>query len=292
MIETVQYPTFKLEDFDPAKKKRGLSAIVRLRNEEDFAEAALHSVLPFVDEVVIVYNQCTDRTPEIVEKFAESEPQRVQAFHYVPEVFPQGSDQHRTLSPNHVSSLVHYYNFALSKASYRVSVKWDGDHIAIPEALGRVVDRLRGIESGTLSWWRSPWKRGYWWFRGINLWDEKGKIYIPKPRPTVGGKKDCGFWSVGRRRIFRHHPRFEVLHIRWLIHSFVGSLFFHVKGMKKDRGIGVYQLERNLNSPYKSIVERIWTNPELMTFADYCQSDPAARSLPHPESLGIRPLQR
>jgi glycosyltransferase involved in cell wall biosynthesis len=292
MIETVKHPIFTLEDFNPAKKKRGISAILRLRNEEDFVEAALNSILPFFDEFVIVYNQCTDRTPEIVAQFAKREPQRVRVFHYLPEVFPQGSEQHCALPPEHVSSLVHYNNFALSKASYQVCIKCDGDAIAAPEPLRRVVDRLRGLQPGTLSWWRSPWKQGFWWGSGVNLWDEKGKIYVPQSRAKVRGKRDSGFWPMGRRHIFRYHPRFEVLHTRWLIRSFVGFLFFHVKGMKKDRGVGVYQFERNPNSPYKKIVETIWTNPELMTFADYCRIEPAARELPAPESLGIRLLQR
>jgi glycosyltransferase involved in cell wall biosynthesis len=292
MIETVQHPSFKPEDFDRATKKRGISAIVRLRNEEDFVEAALNSVLPFFDEIVIVYNQCTDRTPEIVEKFARSEPQRVKAFHYVPEVFPQGSDQHRTLPPHHVSSLVHYCNFALSKVSYQVCVKCDGDAIAAPGPLGRVVERLRRIRPGTLSWWRSPWKQGFWWGRGVNLWDKDGRIYVVKSRPRVKGQRDSGFWPVGRRHIFHYHPRFEVLHTRWLIPSSVGFLFFHLKGMKRDRGIGVYQFEKNPNSPYKAKIEKTWTDPELITFADYCRTEPAARDLPDPELLGIRPLQR
>ena len=56
MIETVRDPTFKPADFDWWRKKPGISAIVRVRNEEDYLEQALHSILPFFDEFVIVYN--------------------------------------------------------------------------------------------------------------------------------------------------------------------------------------------------------------------------------------------
>src|SRR5947207_7983507 len=122
MVEIVEHPSFRIEDFDRSKKKPGVSAIVRLKNEEDYLELALASIAPFFDEIVIVYNGCTDRTPEIVERFAASD-KRVRAFHYVPEVFPPGSDMHRRLPADHVNSLVHYYNFALSKASYRVCAK-------------------------------------------------------------------------------------------------------------------------------------------------------------------------
>ncbi len=291
MIEIVENPAFKPEDFDSPKKKPGISAIVRLRNEADYLERALNSILPFFDEFVIVYNQCSDRTPEIVEKFANKEPQRVKAFHYLPEVFPQGSEQYRMLPPNHVSSLVHYYNFALSKASYRVRAKWDGDMIAAPEPFGRVIDRLRSIKPGTFSWWSSPWKMGYWWYSGVNLWDQDGQIFVVKSWPTSGSRKDHGFWPAGRRHIFRYYRKCEYLRWRWLIPKFFGFVFFHVKGMKKDRGVGVYQFEKSPNSLYKEPIERAWTNPPRITLEEYCKIEPAACSLPDPESLGIRPVR-
>jgi len=291
MIEIAENPTFKPEDFDPSRKKPGFSAIVRLRNEADYSKQALDSIFPFFDEFVIVYNQCSDRTPEIVERFANKDPQRVKAFHYLPEVFPQGSEQHRTLPANHVSSLVHYANFALSKASYQVCALWDGDMIAAPDALGQVMDRLRSLEPRTLSWWLSRWKLGYWWFKGVNLWDQDGKVFVLKSWPTSGSRKDHGFWPIGRRHIFRHYRVSLYLRTRLFIPTFVGFMFFHVKGMKKDRGIGVYQLEKNPNSRYRKRVEQFWTNPELITFEEYCQIEPRARSLPSPESLGIRPVR-
>lgn len=225
-VEIVENPSFKPEDFDPSKKRPGISAIVRLRNEADYLEQVLDSILPFFDEFVIVYNQCSDRTPEIVEAFANKDTQRARAFHYLPEVFPPASEEHRTLPANHVSSFVHYSNFALSKASYRVCTKWDGDMIAVPDALGRVADRLRTLKPGTLSWWLSPWKMGYWWFSGINLWDRDGKVFVVKPLPTSGSRKDVGFWPVWRRHIFRHHPRVEYLRTWWFKRSFVGFAFF------------------------------------------------------------------
>ena len=61
--------------------------------------------------------------------------------------------------------------------------------------------------------------------------------------------------------------------------------------MKKDRGIGIYQFEKNPDSLYRKRIEETWTNPELITFEEYCQIEPRARSLPNPESLGIRPMR-
>ncbi|HEY7322511.1 MAG TPA: hypothetical protein VIE89_33520 [Candidatus Binatia bacterium] len=292
MTEVVLNPSFNPEDFDPSRKQRGVSAILRLKNEEEYLEMALDSIRPFFDEFVIVYNQCSDRTPDIVAEFARAEPQRVKAFHYVPKVFPPGSNQHRILPSGNVHSLVHYYNFALSKVSYRVCTKWDGDMIAAPDRLGQVIKRLRTIVPGTGSWWLSPWQFGYWWYSGVNLWDEDGNIYIPMSRPAAGRRKDIGFWPVGGRHIFRHYPEAEYLRTWWLKQSFVGFVFFHMKGMKKDRGIGVYEFDKYSNSSYRERIREKWMNPDLMSFEAFCRIEPAANYLPNPESLGIRPARR
>lgn len=291
MVEVVEKPSFKIEDFDRAGKKPGLSAIVRLKNEEDFAERALQSIAPFFDEIVVVYNGCTDRTPEIVEHFAAAEPERVKAYHYVPEVFPQGSEMHRRLPADHASSLVHYYNFALSRATRRVCAKWDGDMIAAPGPFGALIERIRRARTSPLRRWTSPWCAGFWWFRGVNLVDRDGRVFVLKSHPRAGSRWDTGFWPAGRAHNFKHNPRFEILRTGATLKSFVGFLFFHVKAMKKDRGAGVYQLERNPGSFYRKYAEEM-RDPDVMTFEEYCRIEPAAQSLPDPESLGIRPLNR
>jgi glycosyltransferase involved in cell wall biosynthesis len=290
MIETVEHPRFSSPNFASRHKKPGLSAIVRLRNEADFAETSLKSILPFFDEIVVVFNDCTDRTPEIVAEFARQNPDQVRAFHYGPRVFPQGSDQHRCLPANSVHSLVHYSNFALSKASYQVRCKWDGDHVAEPKSFERVVRQLRELKVGTWAWWLSPWRVGYWWYTGVNLWDHNGQIAVPQTQPMVGRRKDNGFWPAGRWIMFKHHPTFEYLFTRLLAPKFVGCLFFHLKGMKKDRGIGVYRLVENPQSPFVHRVERRWTNPTLKSFVEFRAAEPMAQSMPIPAELGIRPI--
>ena len=61
--------------------------------------------------------------------------------------------------------------------------------------------------------------------------------------------------------------------------------------MKKERGRSVYQFDRNPDSPFRVRVEKNWMNPRLITLQEYLESNPAARSLPPPESLGIRPIR-
>ncbi|MBN1314240.1 MAG: hypothetical protein JXA42_02190 [Anaerolineales bacterium] len=241
---------------------------------------------------MIVFNQCSDRTPEIVQEFANKEPDRVKAFHYLPPVAPPAPSRHRSLSPRHVRSFVHYSNFALSKASYRVCTKWDGDMIAAPDALKRVLNDLVSLKPWTLSWCLSPWKMGYWWFCGVNLLDRDGKLMITKTLPVSGGRKDIGFWPVGKRNIFRHCPRYEYLRTWWFKPSFVGFIYFHLKGIKRDRGLDTIYQDRDTDPLVVERMNRIWNNPDIITFEEFCRNEPAARDLPHPESLGIQPFQK
>jgi glycosyltransferase involved in cell wall biosynthesis len=263
---------------------------VRLRNKEDFAERALASIAPFFDEIIVVYNGCTDRTPEIVERFTAAEPERARAYHYVPEVFPQGTEVHRRLPADHPSSLVHYYNFALSRATRRVCGKWDGDMIAAPGPFGALIEHLRRARVAAPPLDVAVVRRILVVQRREPRRQSRPDLCL-KTWPRLPGRYDCGFWPAGRAHKFKHNPRFEILRTGALIKSFAGFVFFHLKAMKKDRGAGVHQLERNPSSYYKKYAEDM-RDPEVITFEEYCRIEPAARSLPDPDSLGIRPVKR
>jgi glycosyltransferase involved in cell wall biosynthesis len=290
MIETVETPRFLNSDFAAAKKRPGISAFMRLHNEEDFAAAALNSILPFFDEIIVVYNICTDRTPDIVADFARKYPECIKAYHYVPEVFPPGSPVHSKLRANSVHSLVHYTNFAASRATRRVRCIWDGDEIAIPKTLGRVTQKLRALRPGSVDWMLSPQSWGYWYYSGVNLWDQNGVIHVPQSLPEVGQQRDHGFWPARRWHIYRRYLKGEYLFRRLMIHKWVGHLHYHVKGMKRDRGLAGFQLDKYPDSLHLPFLQKYWMKPTLKPFSEWRAQTPYAAELPDPESLGIRPL--
>ena len=291
MIETVEKPLFLNSDFAAARKRPGISAFMRLHNEEDFAAAAINSILPFFDEIIVVYNTCTDRTPEIVADFARRYPDCIKAYHYVPEVFPQGSRVHTLLPADSVNSLVHYTNFAMSKATRRIRCIWDGDEIAIPQTLGRVTEQLRALRpGGGVNWLLSPHQWGYWYFSGVNLWDQDSVINVPQSLPEVGHRREHGFWAARRWRVYRRYPKGEYLFRRLMIHRWVGHLHYHVKGMKRDRGLGGFQLDKYPDSLHLPWLQKVWMKPPLQPFSEWRRQTPSAAELPDPESLGIRPL--
>ena len=62
--------------------KPGLSGIVRAKNEASFIEACIDSCIDALDELVIVYNDCTDDTPAIVKRKAKQYPDKIKIYAY------------------------------------------------------------------------------------------------------------------------------------------------------------------------------------------------------------------
>ena len=260
---------------DPSYRAEGISAFMRLRDEEEFVEQAILSHLPFFDEIIAVHNRCTDSTPEILAKLEKLYPDKLKVYHYAPYVYPQGSKEHIALPADSPHSLVNYYNYALSKTTRKIAVKLDGDHIAIPETLSPVVAELR--EKGTAH---------FMGFRGINLArDMFGNAAVLEQRPLIGGG-DIGFFTVGKDTYFIHHENFELFNHK-MPHRLCGTLFFHCKHLKRCKGFSNYDLDDNPDSRYHAQMEWVQQHQATTPFADFAQ----AQGLTHialPESLLTR----
>ena len=257
----------------------GISGIMRLRNEEDYLGLVIESHLPFLDELIIIYNRCTDRTPEISWEYQKKFPEKIKVFKYEPYVYPQGSKEHKRLSYKSIHSMGNYSNYALSKTNFAYAIRVDGDHVAIPALFEKAVERVLKEQS----------KKYYYACRGINLWDREGNIYVNKNLPYMGGS-DHGFFPVSKDIYFKHHEIYEVL--TWKLRMIdLGPLFFHLKGMKRDRGISNYDLSENPDSFYHQLVATCYTDPELITFQDFFQNEKLNPEIPDPLDLGIMPVR-
>ncbi|MFA5599035.1 MAG: glycosyltransferase [Phenylobacterium sp.] len=268
-------------DLNLTSRQNGISAFIRTRNDGDYIEQVIKSHLPFLDEIVIVYNRCTDNTPEIVEKYQSLYPGKIKVFKYEPDVYPQGSKECQSLPPNSPHSLVNYYNYALCKTTRKIALKVDGDQIAIPSEYHKMVRFVKSMK-------KFPF---YFTFRGINLWDKNGQIYVLQNGPLT--VFDRGFFEVNNStwhildkvralELFRggnHAPK-----------KHVTPAYFHVKSMKQDRGLGNYDLQDNPDSRYHGVIEKYYTSPKVWTWAEFKKYEPQARYVIDPESLGIEPI--
>jgi hypothetical protein len=170
MTQTIETCQFSPALLAPGDRLPGVSAFRRIRNSADFLEASIRTHFEFYDEIVAVYNQCTDATPQILARLASELGPKLRVFHYLPRVSPPGSEGHTSTpgseghastpgseghastlgSEGHAStlgdaraSMVTYSNFALATTRHQWAVKLDDDYLAIPDAVGRMIDDIR-----------------------------------------------------------------------------------------------------------------------------------------------------
>jgi glycosyltransferase involved in cell wall biosynthesis len=114
----------------PLIRQTGMSAMVRVKNEEEWVEASLLSIRDAVEEIIVVDNGSTDQTPEILKRLEARLSPKMKLF------FKPGLD-HVDLS-----------NFALAQTHYRWVLKWDADFVAHttgPHRMTKLRDRIMAL---------------------------------------------------------------------------------------------------------------------------------------------------
>ena len=128
----------------------------------------MESHLPFLDELILVDNESTDKTKEICKNFKKRYPNKVKFFEYPYRVTPP-SEKNKNIPSNSVNSLAYYYNWCFSKTKYSHVMKVDDDNFLISEKMGKI--REKALSS-------KKYYNMYWW---INLVKDKDwKIWILK----------------------------------------------------------------------------------------------------------------
>ena len=198
-----------------APRPPGISAYLRVKNEQQFVRLAIESHLPFYDEIVAVYNDCTDATPQILHDLAAKYPQKIKVFHYLPKVVPVAT------------------NYALSKCTYRVAVKLDADHLAIPCKLALLIKTIRAdMETDKLK---------VYTFSGINLIrDQTDNLTVcPDPSCVRSGNGDIFYHQVHTGGMFYQRRRVEHFEVPdkkppHREYRYMGIVYFHLKLLKKE----------------------------------------------------------
>lgn len=130
------------------KRKKGISAMLRVKNEEDNIKAVLLSCLKVFDEIVVVDNNSNDATLAIVSIVRSSSPsfaEKIKVFSYPFDVARCGQENY-DCPEDSVHSLAYYYNYSLSLCSFSHIFKWDGDMI-IP---AHMVDHFLSFKNSVL----------------------------------------------------------------------------------------------------------------------------------------------
>ncbi|HUR81433.1 MAG TPA: glycosyltransferase family 2 protein [Thermoanaerobaculia bacterium] len=129
----------------------GLSAFVRCKNEEEYIVASLLSAYRAFDEIVVILNNSTDRTRELVEDLMTDHP-KIRLTEYTQECAPAGPGYSAVVAQHPERSLARYYNWCLEQTTFSHVCKWDGDMIAVP-TLDGVRDLLASHDVITIGGW-------------------------------------------------------------------------------------------------------------------------------------------
>lgn len=113
------------------KRPLGISAFLRCRNEEEYIVASILSVYRVFDEIVVILNDSTDGTRELVEDLITDHP-KIRLVTYDFACAPAGEGYREAVERDPSRSLARYYNWCLDQTAFSHVCKWDGDMIALP----------------------------------------------------------------------------------------------------------------------------------------------------------------
>ncbi|MCZ8313297.1 hypothetical protein [Phreatobacter sp.] len=270
VITPVDTYSFSPGDLAIAERRPGISAFVRTRNGADFLRPTILSHAPFVDEIVAVYNQCTDGTEAVLAALQdELGSDKLKLFHYLPRVHPPGSTAHAAEPAASPHSVVNYSNFALTRTTRQVVVKLDDDHIAFERGLVPMVERLRrdGLAPGRMLC-----------FSGLNLVrDEAGRVGIHADTP-FSGNGDIGFFAMTPDAYFVHDRRFEDFRKYHFRRVFTGFAYWHMKYLKTGLGFANYEIGSGDNRRFARKEEAFRRRCEVLTIAEVAAAMPRLRS--------------
>lgn len=126
----------------------GVSGIMRVKNDAEFIEASIDSCIDALDELVIVYNDCSDNSPELIYKKQSQYPDKIKVYEYKHKIYSinltkEEYEYAKSLPSDSPHLLCNYYNFALSKVTCQYAMKIDADQIYFSDKLKEWCDVYR-----------------------------------------------------------------------------------------------------------------------------------------------------
>lgn len=196
-------------EYENKDRKRGVSGIMRIKNDAQFIEASVASCISALDELIIVWNDCSDKSAEVIKEMSKRYPDKIRAFEYTPKIYSinltrEEYEYAKSLPNDSPHLLSNYYNFALSKIKYEFALKIDADQIYFTEKLKKWCDIYR---SGSAACNYRVILGGFVWlyFKCMkNLGNKLGRL-LPLFGKQIGGTLYKSYIEYAKYMISNHN---------------------------------------------------------------------------------------
>jgi len=209
----------------PPKK---ISGIMRVKNEVEFLQKAIDSVIDLVDELIIVDNDSVDGSGDVIEDVSRRFPAKVKSYRYPHKIARYGEETLQLAATKDgkksPSYLPNFYNWSTALCNHPYVLKWDGDTIAT-DALAPALERFRQSMTQILC------------HTGINLHPDRTSYIAGRPledtEPRLFYKRFStynsykGYCETFKSPYLYHYPSF--------FETDPEPLYFHMKFCKADR---------------------------------------------------------
>jgi len=167
-VDNIKDALYNINCIFKTKLEKGISLIIRAKNEEKNIKDCIESVIDLVDEIIFVDNNSNDNTFKIVEEYQKIY-KHIKLYKYNI-VFEKVGDEHKkALKENNKNTVTTYYNWCLSKATKYNVIKWDADFICIRNNFKEMINiyNLRTSEDKFAIW-----------FTGKTLFEYENNYYL------------------------------------------------------------------------------------------------------------------
>jgi glycosyltransferase involved in cell wall biosynthesis len=169
IVNTIYEALIDLSNSYPKNNlKKGISLIIRAKNEELNIKDCIETVVDLVDEIIFVDNGSTDSTYDIVKKYCEIY-KNIKLYKYNISVSKVGIDHQEAIKNNNKNTLGTFYNWCLSKATFYNVFKWDADFICIRNNFIELVNKFKVKERDD---------KYAIWFTGKTLFENNQTYYL------------------------------------------------------------------------------------------------------------------
>ncbi len=264
------------------KRKLGISGFMRIHNEEETIENVILSCIGGLDELIICLNNCFDRTEGIVKRLIKKYPDKIKLYYYNYDIFPACSKNHQSSKFNNIRNLANFYNYTLHKCTFQYAVKIDGDDLMTKDKFENICKLIK--KNGL---------KKYLGFFGLNLYKYENEIYFFGNELIAGGY-DRGFFKINRYTYYLKDKSCEVFKFSKLFRLLDYPLYFHLKLVKKDKGLLNHSLSKKeivlsdtLKERYSDRLNKSFEELNLLTFRELVKKYPQFKSLKLPKEYKV-----